>query len=184
MRVAISTLFILMAALGASQSADAHQRGWPGKRLAEAMPEAKQFSQKQMSLSSSQVGWVEKNLGGPIGTEDKTPAFYVGTDAGGRSIGVVFFLDTAGTNGKIEIGLAMKPDGSVVRVVLYEQSESASVASSGFLGQFAGKTAVDKLKVGADVTAPKGDEKIAQIIATATRRGLLLATAGLRLGVK
>ena len=95
--------------------AEAHQRSWPGKRLAEALPEAKKFSQKQVALGTAQVEWIEKTLGSRIGTEDRNATFYVATDAGGRSVGVVFFLDVAGENGKVEMGVAMTPSGGVQR---------------------------------------------------------------------
>lgn len=176
--------WVLMAAFLTTGVAEAHQRSWPGKRLAEALPEAKKFTQKQVALTPSQIEWIEKNLGESIRTEDKSPTFYVGTGGNGRSIGIVFFLDATGANGKIEMGVAMSPQGNVLRVVLYEHSESSAVTSKDFLSQFKGKKAADKFQVGDDVTAPRGNEKVAQAIATATRRALLIAMAGLRLGAR
>ena len=170
--------------LCASRPSLAHDRSWPGKRLGDTLPEANTFAQKQASLTAPQISWLEKNLGESIRAEDRTPRFYVGTAKDGAVAGTVLFLDATGLNGKIEIGLAIAPSGQVVRVVLFEHSERASLTSPTFLGQFAGKKAAHKFKVGVDVTSPSGDEKGAQILATAVRRGLLLAMAGLKLGGK
>ncbi|MFZ5471556.1 MAG: hypothetical protein ACOZIN_19190 [Myxococcota bacterium] len=164
--------------------AEAHQRSWPGKRLAEAMPEAKKFTQKQVVLGTAQIEWIEKTLGSRIGTEDKNPTFYIGTGSDGRTMGVVFFLDVAGENGEVEMGVAMTPAAAVQRVVLYEHSEPSSVASKEFLSKLEGKKAADPFRVGEDVKAPAGAEKSAQALATGVRRALLIAMAGLRLGTK
>ncbi len=162
----------------------AHSRTWPGKQLGEALPEAATFAQKQASLTTEQISWVEKNLGEALRTEDRTPSFYLGTSKDGAIVGTAIFIDAIGVNGKIEMGLAIDSAGQVMRVVLFEHSESSRLAANAFLKQFAGKKAAQKFKVGVDVTSPSGDEKSAQIVATAVRRGLLLAMAGLRLGGK
>ena len=177
-------LFLLFLGTLFAHNADAHQRTWPGKRLAEMMPAANKFTERSVTLSSDQIAWVEKSLGESIRTEDKTPSFYVAVDGGGRSLGVVVFVDATGENGKIEIGVAIDVAGAVTSVALFEHSESGAVASKEFLGQFSGKKAADKFKVGDDVKAPSGGGKAAQAISTTTRRALLLAMAGLRLGTK
>jgi len=176
------TIRLLMATLIALQvtfsTANAHQRSWPGKRLADTFPEAKDFVQKQANLNSSQVQWIEKNLGESIRTEDKSPIFY------SSAAGWVVFLDATGGNGKIEMGIAITPNGEVANVVLLESSESKDIDSKQFLSQFNGKKANDKFKVGGDVKAPKGLEDTAQSIATSVRRGLLLAMASFNIGTK
>ena len=183
MRWLISILIFVTAAIAPHQ-ASAHQRTWPGRRLAEMMPAANKFTERSVTLSAAQIAWTEKSVGESIRTEDKTPSFYVGVDAKGRSLGVVMFVDATGENGKIELGVAIDLAGAVAKVALFEHSESSAVASNDFLGQLAGKKAADKFKVGDDVKAPSGGGKAAQAIATATRRTLLLAMAGLRLGTK
>lgn len=181
-RALLPTLLVALALVAGPASA--HQRSWPGKRLAETFPEAQKFTLKQVVLTPDQVSWIEKNLGEAVRTEDRSPTFYVATGKEGRSAGVVLFLDAAGTNGKIELGLSVDPEGKVLRVVLFENAESSAVTSESFLSQFKGKKAADKLEVGEDVDAPSGNERGAQILATAVRRGLLLTMAGLRLGTK
>ncbi len=175
---------IFLCALFAPHTANAHQRTWPGKRLAEVMPSASKFTERAVTLRADQVAWVEKSLGEGIRTEDKTPSFYVGVDDKGRSIGVVVFVDATGDNGKIEIGVAIDPSGAVMKVSMFEHSESGAVSSKEYLGEFTGKKAGDKFKLGEDVKAPSGGGKAGQAIATATRRALLLVMAGLRLEAK
>lgn len=175
---------VFLGALFAPHTADAHQRTWPGKRLAEVMPSASKFTERVVTLGSDQIAWVEKSLGEGIRTEDKTPSFYVGVDSKGRSLGVVVFVDATGDNGKIELGVAIDPAGAVMKVAMFEHSESGAVSSKEYLGQFTSKKAGDKFKLGDDVKAPSGAVKAGQAIATATRRTLLLAMAALRLGTK
>lgn len=184
MNALIRATALFIAIMSTSSLALAHQRSWPGKRLSEALPEAKNFTQKQATLSASQVDSVQKTLGESIRTEDKTPSFYIGSGADGRSIGVVLFVDAAGENGKIEIGVAINTTGSVIRIVIFESSEGSGATSQKFLSQFTGKKAADKFKVGDDVIVEKGSEKSAQGIATAVRRALLIAKAVLNLGGK
>ncbi len=179
-----TTLITLALFVCFSSTAFAHNRSWPGKRLEEMLPEAKTYSQKQGSLTPPQIAWVEKSLGEPIRAEDRNPLFYVGAAKDGAVVGTVVFIDASGLNGKIEMGLAIDPVGRVIRALLFEHSEGAYVASSAFLGQFRGKKASDKFKIGVDIKAPTEEKKGAQIVATAIRRGLLLAMAALRLGVK
>lgn len=162
----------------------AHQRSWPGKRLAESLPGTNKFTLKQVSLAGEQIAWVEKNLGEAVGTADKIPSFYKAEGKGGSDLGVVQFLDVNGANGNIEMSLVIDPSGKVIRVLMFEYSDGKELASAKFLDQFAGKKGGDKFQVGGDVIAPQGREKVAQRIATAVRKGLLLAMAGLRLGVK
>ena len=80
--------------------------------------------------------------------------------------------------------MAIDPAGAVMKVAMFEHSESGAVSSTEYLGQFTSKKAGDKFKLGDDVKAPSGAVKAGQAIATATRRTLLLAMAALRLGTK
>ena len=177
-----ATVFTATLIALAAIPAAAHDRSWPGKKLSVAMPEAKSFAQRNASLASAQVDWVETALGEPVRSEDKTPAFFVATDAAGKSAGVVLFLDARGANGKIELGLVLDPAGRILRVVLYEHSEPASVSDRKFLDQLAGKTAASKLKIGVDLEAPDESKQSGQAIASAAKRGALLAMAALGVG--
>jgi hypothetical protein len=175
--VTCRSLILLLSTLVFSQAAMAHERSWPGKRLAETWPEVKKFTQKQVSLGATQVQWIEKNLGQSIRAEDRTPIFYPGTAGDDAKMGVVLFLDASGSNGKVEIGLGISPDGKVAKVILFENSESKEINSTQFTSQFTGKNNSDKFKVGEDITPPKTGDAAAQAVASAVRRGLLVAAA-------
>lgn len=171
-----------LSLLATLSTADAHDRSWPGRRLAEALPEAASYTARPVTLSAPQIAWAETALGSPLRTEDRAATFYVGVDAAGAPVGVVVFLDADGVNGKIEMADAIAPNGKLLHVVLYDNAEPPAVAKAEFLTQFIGKSAADHFMVGMDVTAPAGAEKSAQAIATAARRGALMATAGLGVG--
>jgi hypothetical protein len=173
--LSLSALILLIPVL--SSGAEAHERSWPGKRLAETWPEANKFTQKQVSLGTAQVQWIEKTLEQSIRSEDRAPAFFPATAKDDKKIGVVLFLDATGSNGKIELGLAIAPEGKVVHLVLFENGEGSGINSAEFLSQFTGKKSADKFKVGDDVVASKSSEAAAQSVATAVRRGLLIAKA-------
>lgn len=168
----------------AALSATAHDRTWPGQKLAKALPEAKSFVQRISSLDPAQVAWAEKALGEPLRTEDKAPVFYVGAGKDGRSVGVVTFLDASGENGKIELGVALDPAGRIVRVTLFEHGESGGVEDRAFLDQLVGKTAASPLKIGVDLRTNDDIKRSGQAIASAAKRGALLAMAALGVGQK
>ena len=172
---------MLMLALAGSSLAEAHDRSWPGQKLAATLPEAANFTQRAVALSPVQQAQVEGVLGEPLRTEDRAPTFYIGTDASSQAVGVVVFLDATGTNGKIEIGESIDPAGHLLHLVLFENSELVAVGKPAFLDAFAGKTSADMFMVGHDIVGP-GNGKSAQIIATAARRGLLLAAVALHVG--
>lgn len=173
---------VLLHALGVP-TVFAHDRAWPGRRLAETMPEASTFTARPVPLSAAQIDWVAKALGAAVPPEDRAPTFYVGIDSAGAAVGVVIILDADGVNGTVEMADGIAPDGKLLRVALFEHAEPSAVGKADFLGQLAGKGASDMFMVGHDLTAPAGAEKSAQAIATAARRGLLLAAAGLGIGV-
>ena len=173
---------IVLSLLAISAPAGAHDRSWPGRKLAEALPEAASYTARPHALTAEQIAWAEKALGSPLRTEDRSPTFYIGLDAAGAAVGVVVFLDADGVNGKVEMGDGLGTDGKLRHVVLFENAEPPAVGRPEFLTQFAGKAPGDMFMVGMDLTAPEGTEKSAQIIATAARRGALLAAAGLGLG--
>lgn len=178
----LAFLLLLFVGLALPAGGRAHDRTWPAKKLAAALPEATSFAQKQVQFTAAQLAWLEKNTGAPVRTEDRAPFFYVGTNAKGRSVGVVVLLDADGVNGKIEMGEAIDPDGKLLRVVLFEHGEGAAVEKRAFLDQFKGKPASDRFRVGEDLTAPESAARSAQIVADAARRGLLMGMAGLGLG--
>lgn len=169
--VVLAWIFV-MVVLG--PSASAHQKGWPGKRLGQAFPEAAKFTSRQATLSSDQITRIEQAIGERVESEGRVPTFYPAFNKAGEKIGFVLFADQAGKNGAIEMGVAFDPAGKVRHVVIFTSREDKRIGKDEFLDQFHGKTVKDSLKVGADITPVAGAEKGSQAVATGVRKVLLI----------
>lgn len=160
----------------------AHEAGWPGKRLAEVFPNAKNFKARQVTLNAEQIANIEKATGTKIGTEEKTPTFYIayGIDKESKSdklqtIGAVLFIDAVGERGNMEINVAISPKGTLYSVSLWKNKESKQLGSNEFLKQFNEKKKPDDLfQIGKDIVTVANSEKSSQAIATATKKGWIM----------
>jgi hypothetical protein len=175
-------LLTLLLSQFAMSNSEGHQRSWPGKNLSTTLPAGKNFVQKQSNLSPAQIKWVESNLGEKIRTDDRAPIFYSASAPDGTVSAWILFLDSTGKNGKLELGVAFDPHGSVMNVALIDSSESKELETTEFLSQFKGKKLPQKFVVGEDIVSPKGQELTVQAIGTSIRRALLIALASLKLG--
>ncbi len=170
-------LLVLFLASFVMEVASAHQRSWPGKRLAQVIPEATGFISRQVTLSSEQTAAVEKSLGEPLKLEDKSPIFYFAqkqTDGKTERIGTVLFVDAIGEKGAMEVGVGIDKKGQVVRVVIFEHREDARIGDEFFLKQFVGKTYGAPFLVGKDIQGIEGSEITIQALATGIRKALLI----------
>lgn len=168
--IAVTVLMVLPLA----SSLEAHQKGWPGKRLGQTFPEAAKFTSRQVTLSSDQLGRIEQALGERVEAESRTPTFYPAYNKAGAKIGFVLFVDQAGENGSIEMAVAVDSDGKVRHVVVFSSREDRGLAKEAFLDQFHGKTVKDALKSGDDVTPVRGADKGSQAVASGVRKVLLI----------
>ena len=175
----LSFVFIFMLS---SALVMAHEAGWPGKRLAGVFPNAKNFKARQVTLNAEQIASIEKATGTKIGTEEKTPTFYIayGIDKESKSdklqtIGAVVFIDAVGEHGNMEINVAISPKGTLYSVSLWKNKESKQLGSNEFLKQFNEKKKSDDLfQIGKDIVAVANSEKASQAIATATKKGWII----------
>lgn len=174
MRLKIIVLFILVIVFVANSfKISAHEVSWPGKRLRKAFLEAEGFKQRQVSLTKSQINFIEKELGEKIGSEDTSPVFYIAY-RGKKVIGVIVFVDAFGEYGKIELSVVMGPNGKVKNVDVWEQSDTRKIQEKPFLNQFIGKKAFEPFEIGKDIT-PVEDAKISsRAVAKAVKKALLL----------
>ncbi len=159
----------------------AHEAGWPGKRLAQVFPEAKNFKTRQVTLSLEQIKSIQEATGTKIGAEEKTPTFYIayGVDKDKKSqiIGAVIFVDAVGERGNMEVNVAISAKGKLHAVSLWKSKESKQISSKEFLKQFnEEKKLTDPFLVGKDITAATGAEKASQAVATAAKKGWLMFT--------
>lgn len=173
-RVRVAIAVTTLMALFLVSVADAHQKGWPGKRLSQVFPEAAKFTSRQVTLSPDQLARIEQALGERVESESRTPTVYPAFDKAGNKIGFVMFADQAGENGSIEVGVAVDAEGKVRHVTVLESREDRRLAKQDFLDQFQGKTVKDVLKLGADLTPVAGAEKASQAVATGVRKVLLI----------
>lgn len=164
---------ILMILVGMS-SAGAHQKGWPGKRLSQVFPEAAKFTSRQVALSVDQLARIEQAIGDRVEPENRTPTFYPAYNKAGEKIGFVLFVDQAGENGPIELGVAVDAEGTVRHVAVLSSREDRRVARPEFLVQFEGKTVKNPLKSWAALTPVPSAERASQAVATGVRKVLLL----------
>ena len=166
----------------------AHEAGWPGKRLAQVFPKAKDFKKRQVTLSAAQIARVEKATGSKLGVEDKSPTFYIAygvvessiLDEGSKSdevkpIGAVIFIDTVGARGKMEVNVAISTKGKLYSVSFWKNKEGKKLENKEFLKQFnAKKKSTDPFLVGKDITAAPGAKKASQATATAAKKSWLM----------
>lgn len=178
----INSLILLSLLLTSfvADAAFAHQRSWPGKRLAQVFPEATGFISRQVTLSPEQVAALEKETGLPLQLEEKSPTFYFAqkqTEGKTERIGTVLFMDVTGQKGAMEMGVGIDKKGQVVRVVIFEHREDARIGDESFLKQFAGKTHSDPFVVGKDIQGIEESEISVQALATGVRKALLITQA-------
>ncbi|MBI5197209.1 MAG: FMN-binding protein [Nitrospirae bacterium] len=163
-----------VALLAWAPGSDAHQKGWPGKRLSQTFPEAAKFTSRQVTLSAAQIAAVEEKLGERLEAESRTPTFYSALDKAGTKIGFVLFADQTGELGAIEMGVAVDSEGKVRHVVVFSSRENRGISKEDFLDQFHGKAVADLLKVGEDIIPVVGAEKATHAVANGVRKVLLI----------
>lgn len=172
----ITTGILLLSA----QYAPAHERAWPGKRLASLWPEAARFTSKQVNLSAAQAARLEA-AGIRLGAEDKSPVFYFAGAAGkgknARPLGIILFIDAYGANGNMEISVGMTADGAVAKLGIWEHSEDKRVAGGEFLGQFIGKKSSDSFQPGAGYKPAEGAQQASGAVALAVKKALSITGA-------
>jgi hypothetical protein len=163
----------------------AHDLVFPAEKLNTLYPEAISFEQKDLYMSDQQRKRIEKNLTVSLPGEDLKPSIYFvivkkSADAPPRKAAVIMFIDAYGKGGKIEIGVVVGRKGELMKMLLFENNESANLTARSFLKQFEGKKGSDLFIVGKDIVAPAGEEKTAQAIASGARRGVLIINELLR----
>jgi len=176
--IVISSLFYPFGAY-------AHDQIFPEEKLKVLVPQAESFEQRNLYMSDEQRLEIEKALKTGLPEEDLKPSLYFAVvrqtkDSPPRKEAAVLFIDAYGEGGKIEIGVAVNRNGDLMRIHIFENSESENLSHQAFLNQYEGKKASDAFMVGADITAPAGKEKDAQAIASGVRRGVLIINELLR----
>lgn len=109
--------------------------------IRQSLPAARQFFVRTVTIGREDLARIQHEAG--FTPEDPSVRFYLGKDAGGRLEGVVLFPQVNTMHGPLEIGLTLRPDGTVAAVTVTTATvetrpwvEEAEVA--GLLGRFEG----------------------------------------------
>ena len=156
---------------------NAHEKEFPGEKLAKFFPKAKKFVQRNAVLTPEKVKSIEKELGTKLLKEDQKPIFYIPINDQKKPMGLVLFVDVKGPRGTIDGAVGLNMKGKVVKVAIYEHKESEAITAEKFLKQFIGKGIDDDFKVGEDIEAIKGQDAATKAVILLPRKTLLMSYA-------
>ena len=115
----------------------------------------------------------------PLG--DKIFAGYA-TDSGSQPEGYVTINEAEGYGGPLKLAVAVDPGGLISSVVIVEQRETAvyfqRVSDSELISSLAGKSYLDRFRLGEDVDGVSGATYTSRAIVSAARLGLRSIAAG------
>jgi hypothetical protein len=149
--------------------------------LRTALDGAKQFFVRKVTIGKDDLARIRKEV--DFSPEDPDLSFYLGKTGEGKLVGVTLFPQVNTMHGPIEVGLTLKPDGSVASVVVTKATVETKpwveeAVAAGLLKRFQG------LRYGDDVKRALGQLSPGQIgqmpyweagvIAAAVQQGLVL----------
>jgi len=153
----------------------------PKEELKVLFPAVTSFSARDCKPSKAQQTAIEQQVGLKLTDDDLhnkcVVALHKTPEGKTASVGVAWFTHVEGTKGDLEVGLALDPQGKVLRVAVYEHQESNAIKGQDFLQQFAGKSPDDPFRIGQDLRAAAGDARGSQLAATAFRKAALVIKA-------
>ena len=155
----------------------AHEKTWPGKKLASMFPKAEKFVAKKAVLTPEKVASIEKEIGTKLRSEDLKPTFYIALNEKKKPMGLVLFVDVKGPHRVIDGGVGLDMNGKVVKVEVYKHKEAAGISDDKFLKQFIGKGIEDKFQIGQDVQSVVDQEQASQAVALMPKKMLAMSYA-------
>ncbi len=137
---------------------------------------------KRYQYNDKEVELLEKQLGFELYPEDKTPEFFIASDADGKFLGVALFIDPRtkpkvldGSVLTLEVGIGVNAKGEISRVKVYDYRGNIELTKDAFLGQLKGRTLDSTYVMGQDGLKPvEGEPEESQLVANAGREALLL----------
>ena len=142
---------------------------------------AKQFFVRKVTIGKDDLARIRKEV--DFSPEDPDLSFYVGKTGEGKLVGVVLFPQVNTIHGPIEVGLTLKPDGTIASAVVTKASVETKpwveeAVAAGLLKRFQGmgygddvKRALGQLSPGQIGQMPYWE---AGVIAAAVQQGLVL----------
>lgn len=168
---ALALLLLILSA-----PAPAHSPAMFIPMVRQAFPQGQEFRPRGNHLEAKPdlCHKIEAATGTKFGGMDShIPVFDV--YAGGKRIGLAWYTEVAKGSDFVGVSVGVDLKGRIVGVAL--DAAPPTVDNQAFLGQFKGKTAKSKLKVGQDLKAAPGDPGLSQRIAAGVRKSVALQTA-------
>ncbi len=145
------------------------------------VPDAKQFFLKTVKVGKADFTRIHSE--GGFDAEEDEVKFYYGSDASGELAGVVVFPQVNTQHGPLEVGLTMRPDGTIRDAVVTKATVETkpwvlTAIKTGLMNKFEGMRAGDDPSAALRDVAPgevgKMPSYMAGVVAEAVERGLVL----------
>jgi hypothetical protein len=142
---------------------------------------ATQFFVRKVTIGKDDLARIRKEV--DFSPEDPDLSFYLGKDAAGKLVGATLFPQVNTMHGPLEVGLTLKPDGSVASVVVTKATVETKpwveeAVAAGLLKRFQGLRYGDDMKRVLGQLSPGQIGQMpyweAEVIAAAVRQGLVL----------
>jgi hypothetical protein len=140
---------------------------------------AKQFFVRKVTIGKDDLARIRREV--DFSPEDPDLSFYLGKDEKGKPVGVTLFPQVNTMHGPLEVGLTLKPDGTIASVVVTRATVETKpwvqeAVATGFLKQFQGMRYGDDVKRALGQLPAMGQMPSweAQVIAAAVQQGLVL----------
>jgi hypothetical protein len=141
---------------------------------------ATQFFVRKVTIGKDDLAKIRREV--DFSPEDPDVTFYLGKDAGGKLVGVTLFPQVNTMHGPIEVGLTLKPDGSIASAVVTQATVETKpwveeAVASGLLKRLQGMRYGDDVKPALQSSSGKLGQMPyweAEVIASAVQQGLAL----------
>jgi len=149
--------------------------------IRETLPQASEFFLRTVDIGRSELERIKQE--GDFTPDDASFKFYVGRRSSGEPEGVVLFPQTNTQHGPFEVGLTMRPDGSIGSAVVTKATVETKpwvlkALQAGLMAGFTGVTspdrAMDALQAVSEQDLGRMPYYTATVIASTVRRGLVL----------
>jgi hypothetical protein len=145
-----------------------------------ALGGASQFFARKVTIGKDDLAKIRREV--DFSPEDPDLSFYLGKDGAGKLVGVTLFPQVNTMHGPVEVGLTLKPDGTVASVAVTKATVESKpwvqdALAAGLLQRFQGLRYGDDVKRAIAPLAGKTGQMPyfeAQVIAAAVQQGLVL----------
>jgi hypothetical protein len=147
--------------------------------IRQTLPNATQYFIRTVTIGKQDLATIRQS--GHFTPEDADVQFFLGQGEGAKPVGVALFQQVDTPHGPIEVGLTVRPDGSIASAVVTTATVETKpwvqeATSTGLMKRFMGmRQGDDPMKALQGVDGLSGmPQYMAELIATAVGRGLVL----------